>query len=61
MNSITGSSNQDVMNGITDATLKEVFSLNDPNILQHTNFTPNVTADQRDTWTKMWADLKAAP
>lgn len=56
-----GSSNQDVMNGITDSTLKEVFSLNDPDILQHTNFTPNVTADQRDAWTKMWAEVKAAP
>jgi spermidine/putrescine transport system substrate-binding protein len=56
-----GDSNQDVMNGITDATLKEVFSLNDPNILQHTNFTPNVTADQRDAWTAMWAEVKAAP
>ena len=56
-----GSANQDVMSGITDANLKEVFSLNDPNILQHTNFTPNVTADQRDAWTKMWAEVKAAP
>ena len=56
-----GDSNQDVMKGITDPTLKEAFSLNDPNILQHTNFTPNVTADQRDAWTKMWAEVKASP
>ncbi len=56
-----GDTNQDVMNGITDANLKKVFSLDDPNILQHTNFTPNVTADQRDAWTKMWAEVKAAP
>jgi spermidine/putrescine transport system substrate-binding protein len=56
-----GSANQDVMNGITDATLKQAFSIDDPNILQHTNFTPNLTAEQRDAWTKMWAEVKAAP
>jgi len=56
-----GSSNQNVMQGITDPTLKEAFSLSDPNILQHTNFTPNITAEQRDAWTQMWAEVKAAP
>ena len=49
------------MKGITDATLKQAFSIDDPAILQHTNFTPNLTADQRDAWTKMWAEVKAAP
>lgn len=56
-----GSTNQNVMSGITDATLKQAFSIDDPNILQHTNFTPNLTAAQRDAWTKMWAEVKAAP
>jgi len=56
-----GDSNQDVMYGITDPTLKAAFSLDDPSILQHTNFTPLVTADQRDAWTSMWAEVKAAP
>jgi spermidine/putrescine transport system substrate-binding protein len=56
-----GDSNQDVMNSITDPTLMEAFSVNDPSILQHTNFTPIVTADQRDAWTAMWAEVKAAP
>jgi spermidine/putrescine transport system substrate-binding protein len=56
-----GDSNQEVMNSITDPTLKDAFSVNDPNILQHTNFTPNLTADQRDAWTAMWTDVKAAP
>jgi len=56
-----GHSNQDVMNGITDATLKQAFSIDDPNILQKTNFTPNLTAEQRDAWTAMWAEVKAAP
>jgi spermidine/putrescine-binding protein len=56
-----GHSNQDVMNGITDPTLKQAFSIDDPNILQKTNFTPNLTAEQRDSWTAMWAEVKAAP
>lgn len=56
-----GAVNQDVMNAITDPTLKQAFSIDDPTILQHTNFTPNVTADQRDAWTAMWAEVKAAP
>lgn len=56
-----GSANQDVMNGITDETLKTAFSINDPNILAKTNFTPNLTAAQRDAWTAMWNEVKAAP
>ena len=56
-----GHTNQDVMNGITDATLKEAFSIDDPSVLETTNFTPNLTAEQRDAWTAMWAEVKAAP
>jgi spermidine/putrescine transport system substrate-binding protein len=56
-----GSANQDVMSGITDATLKQAFSIDDPAILQKTNFTPNLTAAQRDAWTAMWNEVKAAP
>ena len=56
-----GHANQDVMNGITDATLKEAFSIDDPSVLETTNFTPNLTAEQRDAWTAMWAEVKAAP
>jgi spermidine/putrescine transport system substrate-binding protein len=68
-----GSSNQDVMNGLSDPSqadayggadaqtlLLDTFSINDPTILQHTNFTPNLTADQRDAWTAMWTEVKAA-
>jgi spermidine/putrescine transport system substrate-binding protein len=54
-----GHANQDVMNGITDETLKETFSIDDPTILEKTNFTPNLTAEQRDAWTEMWVDVKA--
>ena len=56
-----GDSNQDVMYGITLPTLKQAFSIDDPSILDKTNFTPNLTAEQRDAWTAMWAEVKAAP
>ena len=56
-----GHANQDVMNGITDETLKQAFSIDDPNVLDTTNFTPNLTAEQRDAWTAMWSEVKAAP
>ena len=56
-----GDANQDVMKGITDETLKKAFSVDDPDILNKTNFTPNLTAEQRDAWTAMWAEVKAAP
>jgi spermidine/putrescine transport system substrate-binding protein len=55
-----GSANGDVMAAITDETLKGAFSIDDPNILETTNFTPNLTAEQRDAWTAMWAEIKAA-
>ena len=55
-----GSANGDVMKGITDATLKKAFSVDDPAILSKTNFTPNLTAAQRDAWTAMWAEVKAS-
>ena len=56
-----GAANQDVMNAITDETLKEAFSIDDPTILQRTNFTPDVTDEQREAWTNMGAEVKAAP
>lgn len=56
-----GHVNEDVMQGITDENLKKTFSLDDPDVLEKTNFTPNLTAEQRDAWTAMWAEMKAAP
>jgi len=55
-----GSANADVMAGITDPTLKQAFSINDPSILSKTNFTPNLTTKQRDDWTAMWTEVKAS-
>jgi spermidine/putrescine transport system substrate-binding protein len=54
-----GHTNEEVMGGITDETLKEAFSVDDPGILERTNFTPNLTAEQRDAWTQMWTEVKA--
>jgi len=54
-----GTSNADVMASITDETLKTAFSVNDPTILQKTNFTPNLTKDQREAWIAMWSEAKA--
>ena len=56
-----GVANDEVMKGITDPTLKQAFSVDDPTVLQRTNFTPNLTARQRDDWTAMWTEVKAAP
>ena len=56
-----GDSNQEVMKAISDPTLVDAFSINDPNILEHTNFTPKYTQDQLDAATSMWTDVKAAP
>jgi spermidine/putrescine transport system substrate-binding protein len=55
-----GSANGDVMAAITDETLKAAFSIDNPDILETTNFTPNLTAEQRDAWTAMWAEVKAS-
>ena len=54
-----GTANGNVMKSITDETLKQAFSVDDPSILQKTNFTPNLTAQQRDDWTAMWTEVKA--
>jgi len=55
-----GTANGDVMAAISDVTLKEAFSIDDPAILESTNFTPNLTAEQRDAWTAMWTEVKAS-
>ena len=55
-----GTANADVMASITDETLKDAFSVDDPSILDKTNFTPNLTAEQRDAWIAMWSEVKAA-
>jgi spermidine/putrescine transport system substrate-binding protein len=55
-----GTANGDAMAAITDETLKDAFSIDDPTILETTNFTPNLTAEQRDAWIAMWSEVKVA-
>ena len=54
-----GCANQEVMDAIDDPILVEAFGLDDPSILENTNFTPLVTAEQRDAWTAMWTRVKS--
>jgi spermidine/putrescine transport system substrate-binding protein len=54
-----GCANGEVMSSIKDPVLIEAFSLDDPSILETTNFTPNVTQEQRDAWTAMWERVQA--
>ena len=55
-----GTANQDVMGAIDDPELIEVLSIDDPSVLDRTNFTTDVSAEQRDAWTEMWVDVKAS-
>ena len=54
-----GCANQEVMDAVTDPVLIQAFGIDDPSILETTNFTPPVTQEQRDAWTAMWARVKA--
>ena len=54
-----GCANGDVMAAITDPILIEAFGINDPAILESTNFTPLVTEEQREAWTSMWERVQA--
>ncbi len=55
-----GTANQDVMDAITDPELIEVLALKDPTVLDRTNFTPDLSAEQRAAWAEMWVDVKAS-
>lgn len=54
-----GCANGDVMAAIEDPILIEAFGINDPSILESTNFTPPVTEEQREAWTAMWERVQA--
>ncbi len=48
------------MEGITDEFIIDVLGIDDPcDPRDNMNFTPNVTAEQRDAWTAMWTRVKA--
>jgi spermidine/putrescine-binding protein len=54
-----GCANGDVMAAVEDPVLIEAFGVNDPSILETTNFTPPVTEEQRAAWTAMWERVQA--
>jgi spermidine/putrescine transport system substrate-binding protein len=54
-----GCANSEVMAAVDDPILIEAFGIDDPDILESTNFTPPVTAEQRDAWTAMWTRVKS--
>ncbi len=54
-----GCPRSDVMGSIDDPFIIDVLGLDNPSILENTNFTPIVTPEQRDAWTAMWTRVKA--
>jgi spermidine/putrescine-binding protein len=50
----------DYFSAVEDVTLIEALSLDDPTILDRTNFTLPISADQRDRFVQLWAEVKAA-
>jgi spermidine/putrescine transport system substrate-binding protein len=54
-----GCANGEVMAAVDDPFLIDVFSLDDPAVLERTNFTPIITAEQRDAWSAMWTRVAA--
>ncbi|HEY6607668.1 MAG TPA: hypothetical protein VI277_00580, partial [Candidatus Limnocylindria bacterium] len=54
-----GCANADVMAAVEDPVLIEAFGIDDPEALESANFTPPVTAEQRDAWTAMWTRVKS--
>jgi spermidine/putrescine transport system substrate-binding protein len=54
-----GCVNSEAMAAIDDPVLIQAFSIDDPSILETTNFTPIVTDAQREAWTEMWGRVKS--
>jgi len=46
---------------VTDPNLITALALNDPTILDRTNFTVPISAEQRDRFIQLWAEVLAAP
>ena len=51
----------DYFDVVTDPLLIQALSLDDPGILERTNFTVPISSSDRDRFTEMWAQVKAAP
>ena len=46
---------------VEDPLLVQALSLDDPGILERTNFTVPISSANRDRFVEMWAEVKAAP
>ena len=46
---------------VEDANLIKALALDDPSILERTNFTVPISAEERDRFVQLWAEVKAAP
>jgi spermidine/putrescine transport system substrate-binding protein len=46
---------------VQDPLLVQALALDDPQVLERTNFTPPISAADRDRFVQMWAEVKAAP
>ena len=46
---------------LTDPDFVELFRLDDPAVLDEAVFYRSLTAEQRDQWTSVWSEVKAAP
>ena len=49
----------DYYTAVQDPALIEALSLDDPSILEHTNFTVPITSADRDRFVQMWAEVMA--
>lgn len=45
---------------VTDENLVKALSLDDPTVLDRTNFTPQITREQLEQYVAMWAEVQAA-
>jgi len=46
---------------VEDPILIKALSLDDPGILERTNFTVPISREERDRWVQVWAEVQAAP
>lgn len=50
----------DYFDAVTDENLIKALSLDDPTVLDRTNFTPQITREQLEQFVAMWAEVQAA-
>ncbi len=55
-----GAANADAV-ALTNEDLVKLFDLDDPTVLDRAIFYQSLTLEQRDKWTSVWSEVKAAP